>query len=217
MNLNAPTVIKLGGSLLTLPNLKERLQMVVNSLSPQKALIVAGGGAAADEVRRMDQRFGLSAEQAHWAAVAAMTFNSQTLSRVCGRLPVVASRIDAQTAWNQHDAVLLDVNRFLRDEQNSHLHCPSLPESWSVTSDSIAAFVALRWPAGQLMFCKSCDFTLPNVGVQNKEHLLDDWFPNLLSPLQQSKVKLSWLNLRAANPQPQPLLNSPDCTISQIN
>ena len=146
MNPKSPAVIKLGGSLLTLPDLTARLQGVVNSLSPQKALIVAGGGTAADEVRRMDQRFGLSAEQAHWAAVAAMTFNSQILSRVCGGLPVVASRIDAQTAWNQHDAVLLDVSRFLRDEQTSHLHSRSLPESWSVTSDSIAAFVALHWP-----------------------------------------------------------------------
>lgn len=217
MNPKSPAVIKLGGSLLTLPNLKSQLQEVVNSLSPQKALIVAGGGVAADEIRRLDERFGLTPKQAHWAAVAAMTFNSQILSRICGSMPIVAGRIDAQTAWNQYDAVLLDVSRFLRDEQFSQLHSRSLPESWSVTSDSIAAFVALHWPASQIVFCKSCDFSLQKIGAPHQDHLLDDWFPNLLSPLQQSHVKLSWLNLRAANPQPQPLLNSPDCTIPQSN
>ena len=215
MNLKSPAVIKLGGSLLTLPDLNARLQGVVNSLGPQKVLIVAGGGAAADEIRRLDQCFGLSSEQAHWAAVAAMTFNSQILSRVCGGLPVVAARIDAETAWNQHNAVLLDVSRFLRDEQISHSR--SLPESWSVTSDSIAAFVALHWPASQIVFCKSCDLPSQNVSKPSQDDLLDDWFPNLLSPLQQSKVKLSWLNLRAAKPQPQLILNSPECAIPRTN
>ncbi|MBC7968103.1 MAG: hypothetical protein H7Z17_19505 [Fuerstia sp.] len=203
MNPNPSAVVKLGGSLLTLPDLAERLREVVRLLHPLKVLIVVGGGAAADEIRRLDGICRLTATQAHWDAIAAMTHNADVLSRVCGCLPVVANRIDAAAAWKQHDAVLLNTTTFLREEQT--LHSRSLPESWSVTSDSIAAFVALHWPAGQLVFCKSCDLMSPNIEQLCQEDLLDAWFPNLASPLHRSGMQLQWLNLRAATPQLQPI------------
>lgn len=203
MNLNSSAVVKLGGSLLTLPDLAERLDEVVRLLHPLKVLIVAGGGAAADEIRRLDGICGLTATQVHWDAIAAMTMNADVLSRVCGCLPVVSSRADAVAAWQQYDAVLLNTIAFLRAEQTQHSR--SLPESWSVTSDSIAAFVALHWPTEQLVFCKSCDLMSPNIGQLCQEGVLDAWFPNLVGPLLHSGVRLRWINLRAAIPQLQPI------------
>lgn len=203
MNLKSPVVVKLGGSLLTLPDLVERLHAVVKLLHPQKVLIVVGGGEAADEIRRLDAVACLTATQAHWDAVAAMTFNAENLSRVHGCLPVVANRINADTAWQQLNAVLLDTAAFLREELTQHSR--SLPEAWSVTSDSIAAFVALHWPAKQVVFCKSCDFMAPHTERLCQDGLLDEWFPNLATPLQQSGVNLQWLNLRAAIPQMEPI------------
>jgi aspartokinase-like uncharacterized kinase len=191
-------VVKLGGSLLTLPDLAARLHDVVRLLHPLKVLIVVGGGAAADEIRRLDGICGLSATQAHWDAIAAMTLNANALSRVCGSLPVVSSRVAAAAAWRQHDAVLLNTNVFLREEHAQHAR--SLPESWNVSSDSIAAFVALHWPTEQLVFCKSCDLMSPNIGHLCQEGLLDQWFPNLASLLQHTGVQLRWLNLRDALP-----------------
>ena len=203
MNLKSPVVVKLGGSLLTLPDLAERLQAVVQLLHPQKVLIVVGGGAAADEIRRLDDVAGFTATQAHWDAIAAMTFNAGILSRVSGCLPMVANRTDADTAWQQLHAVLLDSAAFLREELTQHSR--SLPETWSVTSDSIAAFVALHWPAKQVVFCKSCDFMAPHTERLCQDGLLDEWFPNLATPLQQFGVNLQWLNLRAAIPQMEPI------------
>ena len=217
MFLKTPVVVKLGGSLLTLPDLAERLHAVVKLLHLHKVLIIVGGGEAADEIRRLDERCGLTATQAHWHAIAAMTFNAEIVSRVCGCLPVVSNRIDAEVAWQHHEAVLLDANAFLRTEQATHFR--SLPESWSVTSDSIAAFVALHWPSQQVVFCKSCDLISPDISQICQAGLLDAWFPNLLTSLQQSDVQLRWLNLRAAIPQmqrfghatPSSLCLFPDC------
>lgn len=160
--------------------------------------MIAGGGKAADEIRELDARHRVSAHRSHWDAVAAMTFNSEMLSRTHGNLPIIANRKDAETAWANHEAVLLDTSRFLRDEQAQNLR--SLPESWSVTSDSIAAFVALHWPASGIVFCKSCDFTPTQGHGAGQGNFFDEWFPNLLSSLQQADAKLLWLNLRAATP-----------------
>ncbi len=203
MFLKTPVVVKLGGSLLVLPDLAERLHAVVKLLHLHQVLIIVGGGTAADEIRRLDERCGLSATQAHWDAIAAMTFNAKIVSRVCGCLPVVSNRFDAETAWQHHEAVLLDASAFLYAEQAQHSR--SLPESWSVTSDSIAAFVAMHWPSQQVVFCKSCDLISPDIDQICQDGLLDAWFPNLLTSLQQSDVQLRWLNLRAAIPQMLPI------------
>ena len=199
MNLNSPVVVKLGGSLLMLPDLAERLHAVVKLLHPQKVLIIVGGGAAADEIRRLDDVACLTAAQAHWNAIAAMTYNAEILSRVSGCLPVVSNRLEAASSWQQHAATLLNTTTYLREEQTQYSRL--LPESWSVTSDSISAFVALHWPAKQVVFCKSCDFVSPHIERLCQEGMLDEWLPNLLTPLRQSGVQLRWLNLRAAMPQ----------------
>ena len=211
MNLKSPVVVKLGGSLLALPDLAERLEVVVSLLRPHRVLIVVGGGAAADEIRRLDDGACLTATQAHWSAIAAMTFNAATLARVCGCLPVVSNRINADTAWQTKNAVLLDPTAFLRDEEAQHSR--SLPESWSVTSDSIAAFVAIHWPAKQVVFCKSCDLTGPHIEGLCQDGLLDKWLPNLFTQLQESGVRLQWLNLRDAMPRLQPF-GEPDSSQS---
>jgi len=202
MNLKPPVVVKLGGSLLALPDLAERLDSVVTLLRPHRVLIVVGGGAAADEIRRLDDVGCLTATQAHWNAIAAMTFNAATLSRVCGCLPVVSNRIHADAAWQKQNAVLLDMTAFLRAEKAQYSR--ALPESWSVTSDSIAAFVAIHWPAKQVVFCKSCDLSCSQIKGLCQDGLLDDWLSNLITPLQQSGVRLQWLNLRASMPRLQP-------------
>lgn len=202
MFLKTPVVVKLGGSLLALPDLAERVQTVLKLLDPHKVLIIVGGGAAADEIRQLEECCGLTATQAHWDSIAAMTFNAEIVSRSCGRLPVVSNRIDAEMAWQHHEGALLNAAAFLRTEQATQ--CRSLPESWSVTSDSIAAFVSLHWPSEQLVFCKSCDLISPDIDQICQDGLLDAWFPNLLTPLQQSDVQLRWLNLRAAIPQMLP-------------
>ena len=184
-------------------------------LSPQKLLIVVGGGAAADEIRRLDAQYHLSPGHTHWAAIAAMTLNAGVVSRLCGHLPIISDRMHGEKAWLHTDAVLLDTTAFLTAEQINPGR--ALPEDWSVTSDSIAAFVALNWPARQLLFCKSCDLAgplfgnlqtmraTPNPDARRRySEPFDEWFPNLLQPLHDAGVTLSWLNLSALVQRPQP-------------
>lgn len=52
--MTAPVVLKLGGSLLTIPDVMDRLEAVISRLRPSPVLIVPGGGAAADVIRDLD-------------------------------------------------------------------------------------------------------------------------------------------------------------------
>jgi len=101
-------VLKLGGSLLALPDLFDRLQAVFEMLKTDRLLLVPGGGAAADEVRRLDDRFQLTAKKAHWAAIAAMSDNASLLARLNGRLRLVQTREDAEGVWNGSRVAILD-------------------------------------------------------------------------------------------------------------
>ena len=137
----------------------------------------------------------MTPKQAHWDAIAAMDFNTSMVARISGHLPVVSKPHEAEAAWTKSDVVLLSPTLFLRHQQaTSSLQ---LPESWSVSSDSIAAFTALHWPAKELLFCKSCD--LPKDGLTQicNTGLLDLWVPELMPSLRNATIQLKWLNLNA--------------------
>jgi 5-(aminomethyl)-3-furanmethanol phosphate kinase len=199
----SPVLVKVGGSLLALPDLIERLHFVLRLLSGQKALIIIGGGAAADEIRRLDECCGFAPQRAHWAAIDAMTYNSKLLSRVVGSVPMVSNRDEAQTAWKSQTAVMLDSSTFLREDQGKFSH--QLPELWDVTSDSIAASVALEWPCDRILFCKSCHPVSHQLEDVCTAGQLDAYMPRLLPALRVADVQVDWLNLCADEYAIQPL------------
>lgn len=152
-----PVVVKLGGSLLDLPDLLDRVSGVITDIAPQQVLIVVGGGTAADEVRRLDELAVMTNSQAHWQAIDAMSFNARMLERLDRRYRVVSNRERAAAAWSEQLIPLIDASTFLREERGRlSPDIKPLPESWDVTSDSIAAWITRVWPAERLVLLKSC-------------------------------------------------------------
>jgi aspartokinase-like uncharacterized kinase len=190
MDAAPPIVVKLGGSLLTLPDLFDRLQSLMDILKPHRLLLIPGGGSAADEVRRLDHRFCLSAENAHRAAIAAMTLNATLLARLSSFLCVVESRPEAERVWASGGQVILDAASFLKEEERCADCCP-LPALWDVTSDSIAGWIASRWPASRMILAKSCEMDGGSVRELVARNKLDAWFSRL-----PGTVPAFWLNLR---------------------
>jgi 5-(aminomethyl)-3-furanmethanol phosphate kinase len=190
------TIIKLGGSLMSLPDLNERLHSLLKRVSGQ-CLIVPGGGAAADEIRELDRLVSLSAMQSHWWAIEAMSFNADVLSRLLGRdFAVSASREDAESVRHKSRFSILDPTRFLVAEEQRTVvpkECLSasiLPASWDVTSDSIAAWIAHRWPTKRLVMVKSCDRPLGSIWDWSKAGAVDPCFPQIAQGLS-----IDWVNL----------------------
>ncbi len=158
-------VIKLGGSLLDLPDVLSRLARFVEAEPAAHRLIVVGGGDAADVVRLFDAKFGLDEEAAHWLAIRAMELNAHCVAAVMKdsamrRAPLVSSPEACARAW-EGDAESLLIMDPLRWLQREHEQGVTIPHCWSFTSDSIAAHVATVLGAERLTLLKS---TLPPEG-----------------------------------------------------
>lgn len=137
-------VCKAGGSLMDggwAPGVVDALARVS---PPLDVLLVAGGGRAADRVRARFAAGELSEEEAHWAAVRALDGTALRLAGGCGRdLPLSASLPPLHPGLS-----VIPPRAALRSEN-------PMPHSWAVTSDSIAAWCALRSGARDLLLLKA--------------------------------------------------------------
>ncbi|MBA4186417.1 MAG: hypothetical protein C0467_00215 [Planctomycetaceae bacterium] len=124
-------VVKVGGSLFDHPQLGPGLRAYLASLAPEKLLLVPGGGDVVEAIRKLDAIHSLGEEVCHWLALQGMAVAGEFLKQLIS------------------------------------LHCPEiatcgldlegLPHSWNVTSDSIAARIAVIHKAERLVLLKSVD------------------------------------------------------------
>lgn len=175
---------KVGGSLLDLPDLEQRLECVLSAESPHRPLLIVGGGATADVVRHWDRVHKLGDATAHQLAIAAMSFNERLLTAICGPADHVRSLSEAKDIWAQQRWPVLCCEHFLAD--NTLCDLSPLEESWETTSDSIAAWVALAVHAESLHLLKSVD-------EANDNNAVDAQF----SRWGQHLPAVNWINLRA--------------------
>ena len=196
--MTAPVVLKLGGSLLTIPDLMDRLEAVLSRLRPSPVLIVPGGGAAADIIRDLDQKLGLSPKKAHRDAIAAMSYNAALLCRLNKSLRLVRNYHEAQHVWSEGHSAVLDADSFLFGQPDNT--GDSLPASWDITSDSIAAWTARHWQADRIILAKSCDAPETNLSALCQLGMIDRAFATSVG-----HVRTEWLNLRSTTSRFTPL------------
>ena len=140
-------VVKVGGSLghgASLPELGARLVELGRS---HRLLVVPGGGAFADVVREHDARFGLRPSTAHWMAVLAMDQYGHLLADLAPGCALVRTLDEAHAYLAGGGVAVLLPSEPLRGAD-------ALPHSWSVTSDSIAAWLTGRVGARLLVLLK---------------------------------------------------------------
>jgi dihydroneopterin aldolase len=187
------TLIKLGGSLFDLPELKERLPRLLDQMSGP-VFLVAGGGRFADEIRGMARIFEFSDALSHELAISAMRLNGTVLSILDSRLKSVRSHAEAIAASTAGAIPLLRLSLQMEDWPGIE----ALPASWEVTSDSLAAWAATQLNVGRLLLAKSCDLPdpLPTLTEAAQRGLIDAKFPLYAAPLP----RIDWINLRSGRP-----------------
>lgn len=143
---NPMWVIKIGGSLLGSPELKSWLDMLANQ-SDGKVVIVPGGGILADAVRESQMLSGISDAIAHRMAVMAMDQYGELLTGLSPKLVTADSELGiAERGWQHRAVVWLPSKMVIADE--------SIPMNWRVTSDSLAAWLAVKLKAKHLILVK---------------------------------------------------------------
>ncbi len=146
-------VVKVGGSLLDLPDLIDRLGAYLESIRPARGLLIVGGGREVDRIREQDQDGRLTAEAAHWRAIEAMTANTQRVSADLG-LNMIGKQADLRRAQRADRAVAMDTYALLAEDERRG--GTRLPRCWSVSGDSIAVRLAHLAGADSILLLKSC-------------------------------------------------------------
>jgi len=145
------TVIKVGGSLSIYPEKLRTLCLKISEISKQQKLIVMpGGGKFADVVRCLDKSFHLSCSTSHGMAILGMDQYGMLLSDL---IPgsITTHKLEEIRRFFDLDKlpIFLPSHLLLRDDP--------LENSWAVTSDSIAVYIAGRLQVTKVLLVTDVD------------------------------------------------------------
>jgi aspartokinase-like uncharacterized kinase len=183
MRLTSPLVVKLGGSVIRSPELNAWLAAIASADRP--VVVVPGGGALADEVRGYQQSLGFGDGPAHRMALLAMDQLAWAVAGVKPGFDVGESEA-ALFEILQRGRVAVWAPYALIANRND------LPASWSLTSDSLALWLAGKIGASHCYLIKSIvrKGSQTSAGRLSREGVVDTAFPAML---QEARVPTSLL------------------------
>lgn len=157
-------VLKVGGSLLLRQDLQPALVEWLDRQSPAETLVIVGGGEVVDAIRRLDRIRPGNPVDIHWLCVDLLetTFSvfASWFDWDCIESPdSLRSRLLA--GFSTQHPTLVAVNAFY-DRGNANAE---IPQDWRTTSDTLAALLALRTAADEIVLLKSCPVD-PSASIQ---------------------------------------------------
>lgn len=164
-----PAVVKIGGSLVAD---RARLRAVLAACADEAPVaVVPGGGPFAEAVRTAQAALGFDDAFAHRLALDAMGRMAEVFASLEPRLAIAASPEAVAGALSQGRAVIWDPAAL----KAGH---PDIPESWEVTSDSLALWLATALGARRCILVKSANLS-PDASPSAlaKAGLVDAAFP----------------------------------------
>lgn len=167
------TVVKLGGSYALYPHLAVAVGAIVAAAKP--VVVVPGGGPFVDAVREAQGPMGYDDAAAHRMALLGMCQFAEAVAalhnRLCTTNSIAAMRdvlahgqIPVWSPWSMADGL------------------ETLPESWDITSDSLAAWLAGKLRAARLVLLKSVPAPAEEISAAAaaEEGVVDVQFPAFL-------------------------------------
>jgi aspartokinase-like uncharacterized kinase len=145
------TVVKVGGSLTLYP---EKLRALCAKLSESskkhRLIVVPGGGEFVDVVRSMDERFSLSCSASHKMAILGMDQYGYLLSDLMSNSITVSKLEEIKYFLDPGKLPVFLLSNMMLSED-------PLENSWAVTSDSIAVYVASRLHVPKVLLVTDVD------------------------------------------------------------
>ncbi len=163
-------VIKLGGSLLgDVTTLIDCLN-TIEQKKTDKIVLVPGGGVFADQVRIQQQQWKFNDETAHQMALLAMHQMALLFKSIQKSFVLASNLSDIQQALSNHSVVI-----WMPDLEE--LNSCGIEANWSITSDSLAAWLTEQLTATELILVKSAEIPLKSdIRQMQKLNLLDQAF-----------------------------------------
>ena len=166
-------IVKLGGSLATSPHLQEWLTAIASEAGA--IVIVPGGGPFADAVRDAQAAMRFDNAAAHEMAMMAMAQFGRALQSLDPALRLAASSAAIRRTLREGKVPVWSPGRMAR--------AAGLPESWELTSDSLAAWLAAALGANRLVLVKHDRFPAQRLDVLElvASGVVDPLFPRFIS------------------------------------
>ena len=185
-------VVKLGGSLANSEEMPRWLDVIANA-GAGKVVLVPGGGPWADEVRAAQKREGFDDRVAHRRSLRAMEQYGKVLAGMRANLVPAAAIAEIHEALrNGQIALWMPYEMVVADR--------TIPESWDVSSDSLAAWLAEQLNASALVLVKSLKIDWPQPAIEElvRRGWVDPAFPKFTSGMRLRIVLLGPRDQKAA-------------------
>ena len=166
------SIVKLGGSHASGPHIRDWLAAIVAEAGA--IVIVPGGGPFADVVRTSQASMGYDDRAAHAMALMAMAQFGCALRSLNPALRLAASRSAILRALKDGKVPVWSPEAMARSA--------ALPETWDLTSDSLAAWLAGALGAGSLVLIKHGRFEGAAIDAHDlvARGIVDPLFPRYL-------------------------------------
>lgn len=182
-------VVKLGGSLAGSKVLGECLIKVAKRYRDQSMVIVPGGGAFADQVRKAQAEWHFDDVTAHRMAILAMQQMALLYHGLQPKFPLAGVLAEIRSALSDYRVVIWSPNVAELEQAGVH-------SCWDVTSDSLAAWLAGQLSADELILVKSAkidsSFNLAELVCQE---VVDRAFYEYFNPDRQSLTVINYQEL----------------------
>lgn len=151
------SVVKVGGSLCADPGRLAGLLAALAEGVHGRCVIVPGGGAFADAVRAAQAREGFVDAVAHRLALDAMARMATSFREIEPRLVRCATLPSPLCGGRESAGGVLENEALVWDPTPLKAGRPDIPETWDVTSDSLALWLARETGAARCVLVKSAD------------------------------------------------------------
>ena len=186
-------VVKVGGSLFDWPEFPDRLWLWLQAQPPAANYFVAGGGDLADAIRKYDRLLELGEARSHRLCIDLL----HTTGKMLEYLLALARARNKNLPQRQLAMSVLDVAAHLRSPDLTVRVPIPLPQTWKVTTDSIAAHLAEMLNAHELVLLKSASLDGSCASAVAAERgYVDPFFPQAAARL----AKIRAVNLREEQP-----------------
>jgi aspartokinase-like uncharacterized kinase len=148
----ARRVVKFGGSTLAIDDYAESFVRWLSREPAAQTVVVVGGGIDVRRIAEEQLEEDFSDVEAHWRCIDVMRRNAERVQAQSGDAQWLARLSELPAPGDAAETFFLDPRQFMEDDARGK---SPLPVSWDVSSDSIAARVAERAVADELVLLKS--------------------------------------------------------------
>lgn len=168
-----PIVVKLGGSVVRGRELGDWLDAIAGS--PEPVVVVPGGGALADEVRACQASLGFGDAHAHRMALLAMDQLAWAIAGLRPGFAVGATEAELAHGLDRGKVAVWAPYALVSGRAD-------IEESWRLTSDSLALWLADRLRAARCYLIKSVARPRASLTARQlaRDGIVDEAFPAML-------------------------------------